>query len=167
VTIEELKALGDTYMATAKECLAKDGALVPIVAVVKPDDSIKIVPMNDFPALDALPEQMQKPFVYGMLAIALAEVKAQAAFAINDAYSRSFKAESEEEAEKRAREYKHGDLSVDMEAKECVVVSFKGPTIPTHTLTTPYERDPLGEIVFGEPIGWIAGGSMGIIPDWW
>lgn len=158
-TIDQLKTIAGRFVQKAKENLIEDGELMPIAVAIKDGDVVSLV------ALD-MDHGASKELAYRSLANFLRRSQADAAIVINDAYMRQY---AKGEAKDALNEYRNGQFSTDPKARECVIVAFKGPSIATHAAAFPYDRNPVGDIVFEElsDIPWIADAEMNILPSWW
>lgn len=154
-SVETIKEIAEATADAARTNLTKYGDLIPVLMLVRDDEVTDIVGIPDIPDLKA------KRAAYRQIAILLQLKTPDAVIMINDAYMKC-------ETDKKAIDaYKDGCLSVDPEAVECILIAFKGPLVETHILTLPYARNEVGDIVFKEPLRWVTGAEMNLLPDWW
>ena len=153
-TLDQMKAIGDLLMRAAQTNLTEHGDLIPVVAIVDNGEMTKIVGIGD------IADNRRKRAAYLKMAIVLAQLKPDAVVMINDSYMKHLEA-------KDVDHYKPGDLSMDHEAQEAIMVAFKGPAVEPHLLCAPYTRNPVGDIVFGEIKNWARDCQMNLLPNWW
>jgi hypothetical protein len=153
-TIETLKEIGNAAMAAAKENIAPKGFLIPAVMTVVDGAVTAVIGVGN------IPDRMNKQDAYRVISRKFSQIRPDAVITVNDSYMRSMDREE-------AKAYANGDLAGDHGAVECIVVAFKGPSIPAHMRCIPYERNGVGDIVFKEEeIGWREA-ELNLLPDWW
>jgi hypothetical protein len=162
-TIDQLKTISNKFAELARRNLTEDGELMPIVVTVKDGETVSIIGLAD------IPHGIGKQVTFRTLARFIAEKAPDAAIVVNDAYMKSL---SRDTAKAYMDNFKAGQLETDFEARESIVIAFKGPGIPAHVCCFPYERNAVGDIVFTEaPIdnddGWHSDAELNLLPDWW
>lgn len=151
-SVDGLKTIGTKAMKLAKRNLINHGHLVPILIPVRDGFCETVIPIK------MIGDSKQR--TYRTVSVALSLLQPDAVVLINDAYMKQLSKEAVDT-------YQNGDLSVDQEASECIVASFKGPSIKPHVLCVPYVKNEVGDIVFKEDMGWVDNAGINLLPDWW